>query len=366
MPSIVDFSSAFPWLISGFIAGLLLFWLIRKLMGVDSRRAAELAAAQSALSDARRSASEMTNKAASLESEWARLTTENGQLQQRASLVQQLERQLSDLQQSSMARANQFEASSKELAALRESSAAEIAALRHDAEAHVNTSRYYEGEFNRLFAEHESINKDALTISDELQKTKSSLEAAARDAGEASRLKNELAAAKADIVALRADLDQRKGSEGNHAELLAKLSAESEAKLKAAAAENASLAAEARKHADSVMQLKTQLSSAPATGGGSAESESVKAELSKLTAALAAAKSTEHESAMALKSLQNDVQQFKKSLAESNLLAASRQDEILRLKSKVATAPGDADNYRRFKDALDAANRIAAGLPEKA
>ena len=307
MPPILDFSSAFPWLGSGFLAGLFVYWLVRLLLGIDRRRREELQAAQLAVDDARHSASEMSAKAASLESEWARLTHEVGQLQPRAALVPQFERQLSEMKQAEASRQMQLSAAQKQLADLNNSNAAQIAALRHDIETHSSTAKYYESEFNRLHAEHDEVNKNALAISTDLQRTKAGLDAATREANETVRLRSELNAAKAesdqlraadakrtgdqaqsnsvneaklktaleaaeaDIASLRADVDQRRKAENIHAEALAKLTSESEAKLKSAAAEYAVAMTESRKNADEVARMKAELAGGkPAAAADSA------------------------------------------------------------------------------------------------
>ena len=408
MPPILDYSSALPWLGSGVLAGLLIFWLARLLFGIDRRRNVELLSVQSALTDARRSASEMTNKAASLESEWARLTNEVGQLQPRAAQAAQYERQLTDAKQADAARQHQLDTTAQQLVALRDGNATEIATLRQDLEAHSSTAKYYESEFNRLHAEHDVANKNTLAISNDLQRTKAGLEAAARDAAEAVRLRSELASAKAenaaaraeveqrqtsvvkltseqaqaaaaneaklkaalqtaeaDIIALRADLDQRRKSDSGHADEVKRLTFDYEGKLKSATSAYAALSADQRKSADEIARLKSQSSTSPAASETSGDSERLKTEIASLNASLTAARASEHQLSQAKQALQNEFLQARTSLEESNLLAASRNDEITRLRAQLAANPADAENYRRFKDALEAANRIAAGLPEK-
>jgi chromosome segregation ATPase len=371
MPPILDFSSAFPWFGSGFLAGLFVYWLTRLLLGIDRRRREEVQAAQLAVDDARHSASEMSAKAASLESEWARLTHEVGQLQPRAALVPQFERQLSEMKQAEASRQMQLSAAQKQLSDLNESNAAQIAALRHDIETHSSTAKYYESEFNRLHSEHDEVNKNALAISTDLQRTKAGLDAATREANESVRLRSELASAKAeleqlrtadakrtgdqaqsisaneaklkkaleaaeaDIVTLRADIDQRRKAENMHAEALAKLTSESETKLKSAVVAD------------------------------SGELARLKDETAKLAAELESAKASVRAAAMEHHATKNDLAQARSALEASSRLVAERHEEFERMKTRLASIPSDMDNYRRFKDALEAANRIAAGLPEK-
>ena len=398
MPSIVDFSSAFPWLGSGFLAGLFIYWLLRTLFSGDRRRNAELLEARSELTEARRSMGELSNKASSLESEWARLTNQVGQLQSRADLVPQYERQMAELKQSDTSRQTKLDTTLKQLAALQESSSAEIAGLRQDMEAQDGSAKYYEAEFNRLFAEHENANKNTLSLSNDLQRTKAGLEAAARDAGDVVRMRSELASAKAeneslradieqrktadskqvaaqaqaasasetklraeletakaDIVALRADLDNRRGSESSHTESLTRLTSEHDAKLKAASAESAA----------EITRLKAQLAAVPAPQDNSADVERLKEEVAKLSAALQTANTAERAAAMEHHATKNDLIQLRTALEETSRIVAERHQEIEQLKAKLGAMPADIENYRRFKDALDAANRIAAGLPDK-
>lgn len=408
MPSIFDFSSAAPWLVAGFLAGLFVFWLVRALLGIDRRRMAELTTAYTALDDVRGYAAQSDAKLSKLEAERARLAADLEQASPRAALVPQFERQLAELQQTSAGRQNQLAAAEQALAALRETSAAEIAALRHEAENQSGTAKYYEGEFNRLFADYEQSGKQASSVVDELARTKAALEATAKGASDAERLKAELATAKAnleaaareaseavrlrselssakanlestsadssELVRLRAELTSTKsGLEAQRAELekiraadganvdrMAKLTADYEAKLKSAIAEIGMRSDEARKNGEEVARLKAELSAvqAAAPKDNGADLARLQAEISKLSNDLTAA-------SVARNALQSEYQQARKSLEDSSILAASRYDEIERLKAQVAAAPAELENYRRFKEALDAANRIAAGLPEK-
>jgi chromosome segregation ATPase len=270
-------------------------------------------------------------------------------------------------------------AAQKQFADLNDSNAAQIAALRNDIETHSSTAKYYESEFNRLHAEQDTVNKNAAAIANDLQRTKAGLDAASRDAGDAVRLRSELSSAKveleqlraadakrtgdqaqsisaneaklkkaleaaeADIVTLKADIDQRRKAENSHAEALAKLSAESEAKLKAAG---------------------EQASNRTVPGNGG-ELVRLQDEAAKLLAELENARTAGRAAAMEHHATKNDLLQVRSALEETTRIVAERHAELDKLKAKLAGMPSDLDNYRRFKDALDAANRIAAGLPEK-
>jgi chromosome segregation ATPase len=164
MPAIVDFSSAFPWLGGGFLAGLFCYWLLRLTTGVDRRRAGLLTAAQLALDDERRASAEHASLASRIDGERQRLTAELNQVSPRAGLVPQLERQLAEFRQSEASRHEQVTAAETE-----------IATLRHNAETNTRAAKYFEGEFNRLFAEHDQLTKSAQIVTGELQTLKANI-----------------------------------------------------------------------------------------------------------------------------------------------------------------------------------------------
>lgn len=368
MPSIVDFSSAFPWLLAGFLAGLLVFWLARLLFGIDRRRISALTATEAALDDVRRYAADSAHKLQILETERSRIIADLEQSTIRAALVPQFERQLAELQHTGAARHNQLVAAERELAALRETSAADIAALRHDIDGQSGAAKYYESEFNRLFSDYDAAGKSARAISDELKRTKEGFEVASRearetvqlrselasakasldamsnDANELVRLRSELANAKADLGNTRTELEKRRTSDTSSSETLARVTAEYESKLKGAISEIAAKSADARKNAEEASRLKAELAARPQIADRSDE-----------LAALSAEKDRQ----------QAELQRIRKSLEDSQALIAARDGEVRTLRAELAAAPAELENYRRFKDALDAANRIAAGLPEK-
>ncbi len=473
MPPIFDFTSALPWLAAGFVAGLLVFWLIRALLGIDRRRVQELAAANSELDEARRAHAALSQNYANVEGDRIRLGNEVAQLSQRAALIPQYERQIADLRQSEASRASAAEAAVAQLAAFRDTSASEVNALRQDIEAAQSTAKYYEAEFGRLLEAHQALSKEVSADDEQVSKLKADYEAASREAGEAPRLRSELASAKALIESLQADLQEGKASVDRYQTELTRLRRENEqamvaietakssgsssadeitrlkaelaaaqkrgestdevlrlnaeiARLKPLEAERAELyaeitrlsgeldagaaadrgadyqrmqdemanlrfaAAESEGLANEVSRLRAELNAAPRqqdndstlqrlndeiarlkaqasaeAGSYADEIERIKSEVSKLNSALVSARSDERNAAMELHTARNDLQQARTAMEETSRLLAERHAEIEQLKARLANAPADVENYRRFKEALDAANRIAAGLPAK-
>ncbi len=357
MPSqILDFSSALPWLGAGVLAGLFLYWLVRALIGTDRRRNEELRASMTALDETRRTAASLTEHKAQLEAERVRLDSLVTDLAPRAALVPQFERQLDDMRQADTLRLSALDTTTKQLMALRDDSAAEIALLRQDVESHSGTAKYYEGEFARVFADHDVLGKEARLAAARFAKLQADFDVASREASEVTRLRSELASAKADITSLRADLDARRDGERAHKDELARLTLDFDGKIKAAAAESAS-------RADEIARLKTQASAA----GSGGDVTQLKAQIATLETELNSARAVERRVSMELNTSNHDLAQVRRAMEETSILVAERHAEIERLKVQLASgSTAETDNYRRFKDALDAANRIAAGLPEKA
>jgi chromosome segregation ATPase len=473
MPPIFDFTSALPWLAAGFLAGLLVFWLIRAMLGIDRRRVQEIAAANSELDEARRAHAALSQNYANVEGDRVRLGNEVAQLSQRVQLIPQYERQIADLRQSEAARASAADAAAAQLASFRDTSSAEMATLRQDAETAVSTAKYYEAEFSKLLEAHQALSREASAGSDMVTKLKSDYEAAAREAGEATRLRSEIASAKAQIESLQADMQEGKAAvdryqteiarlrrdheqalvaietaksswssssdeinrlkselaaaqkRGESADEVLRLNAEI-ARLKPLENERADLyaeitrlkgaldaagsqdntadyqrmqdemanlrfaAAESEGLASEVTRLRAELSAAPKQQDSQAtvqrlsdeiarlkaqasaeansyadEIERIKSESAKLNSALVSARADERNAAMELHTAKNDLQQARTAMEETSRMLAERHAEIEQLKARLANAPADVENYRRFKEALDAANRIAAGLPAK-
>ncbi|MEQ1714788.1 MAG: hypothetical protein ABL907_02175 [Hyphomicrobium sp.] len=426
MPPFLDFSSAFPWFVSGLLAGLFLYWLVRMLIGTDRRRRAELQSARAELDEARRAQTALAEHRSQIEAERARLTSEINQLSPRASLVPQLERQLAGMKEVDAKRAGEIEAANQQLAALRESTAAEIATLRQNAEGYSSNAKYYETEYGRLHAAHQALNTEWSSSSNMLTKLQSDYAVASREAGEATRLRSELASAKAEIDAARAEIVSHKSAEAMLKQEIERLTLDYTAKLKAADTHLA-------EYTSDLSRLKTQLAAAPKVDHSGevqrltgelnrlrdieARNESLSNEVSRLkaeaaiapkvdlsgevqrlnaelvkvqsdlaaapkfdligevdrlngdvtrlTATLNSVRAEERTAAMDLHATRNDLSQVRMGMEEMSRLLSERNGEVEQLKLKLAAMP-DVENYRRFKEALEAANRIASGLPEKA
>jgi chromosome segregation ATPase len=439
LPPFLDFSSAVPWVGAGFLLGLIVSWLFRKISGVDARRLKEIEGLHATLDDARRAHANLSAANGQLESERARLTAEINQISPRASLVPQLERQTAELKQALTSAQNAADIAGKDLAATREKIAAEIAELRQDAEVKGSTAKYYEEEYGRLHAAHQALNKDWTNASGLVSKLQSDYAVAARSAEEATRLRSDAAALRAQIDSLRADVEAAKASgKGEADKAIAQANAsvaELQAALVARDGDIARLKGEVQSLGPAqavrtqleqeVGQLKAQLASAPkqdlsgevsrlglqiqSLQNDLRTSESAKAaevsrlnlqirglqsdlrasetsraslleeanrlksaaptqdfgaEVQRLTAALNQALAQERAAAMELHSTKTDLGQARTALEETTRLLGERHSEVEDLRAKLATVP-DVETYRRFKDALEAANRIASGQSDK-
>lgn len=457
MPPFLDFSSAVPWVGAGFLLGLLVAWLFRKISGVDARRLKEIEGLHATVDDARRAHANLSAANGQLESERARLTGEINQLSPRASLVPQLERQAAELKQALTSAQNAADGANKDLAATREQIAAELAELRQDAEVKGSTAKYYEEEYGRLHAAHQALNKDWTSASGLVSKLQSDYAVASRGAEEATRLRSDGAALRAQIDSLRADVEAAKSSgkgeadkaiaqanariaelqgavshrEGEMANLNGELqklrsagasSAQELAQLKAqlAAAPQRDLSGEVSRLglqiqsltnelnaansakaalADESGKLKSALAAAPKDLSAdvsrlglqvqglqndlrasetsraalleeanrlrtSAPKEDLSGELQRVTAALNEARAQERAAAMDLHATKTDLGQARTALEETTRLLGERHSEVEDLRAKLAAVP-DVETYRRFKDALEAANRIASGQSDK-
>jgi chromosome segregation ATPase len=393
MPPIFDFSAAVPWLMSGFLFGLVAYWLFRKLSGADRRAAEEIAnlnaqldAGNEQIGALKKSSDTHASKANYYESEFNSLLSTNKGLNEDLVRLQNVANQGS----------GQASHLSNDLAATR----AELEKLRADSAA------------KAAIAEK--------TFLDQISGLKSQLTSAQTAGGDAARLSSELASAKSDIEKLRADAAAAAAStEKAYQEKLSALqsqltaagtasnSASSDAsrlsgdlaaakseleKLRAGSA--AAVANAEKTYQDQISGLKSQLTNAQSAGGEAsglkgevtrlttelanfksgaqkdfdaliAENDGYKAEAERLAKALAAAQESHQSLAMEHHTAKNDLSQVRAGLEETSLLVAQRHSEIEQLKAKLANVP-DVETYKRFKDALDAANRIAAGLPDKA
>ena len=380
MPAFWDFSAALPWAGGGFIAGLLVAWLIRKLTGIDARRIREIQHLKETLEDAKRAHGAIISANQQLEAERVRLTAQVNELSPRAGLVPQFERQVAELRQSLQGAQAALETSNKDLAGLREQMTSELTALRQDAEVKGSTAKYYEEEYGRLHAAHQALNKDAAATSALVSKLQADYAAASRAAQESVRLRSEIGSLRAQLESAQADLAHAQSKAKSDAAAreadIARLQAEVQKASTSAhdserlSAEVARLAAELQRSekvssglAGDVERLRAQLAAAPKQDF-SGDVARLRDELVSQSDALKKAQAQERETAMELSSARTDLGQARVALEETTRLLGERHGEIEELRAKLAAVP-DVESYRRFKDALEAANRIAAGLPEK-
>lgn len=405
----LDFSSAVSWVLAGFIAGLLVYWLVRRLMGIDARRLDEIATLNASIEETRRAHMNLAGTNAQLEAERSRLTAEVNQLSPRAALLPQFERQVAELKQASSTAQAAVDAGRKELDILRQQTASEIASLRQEADVKGSTAKYYEDEYGRLHAAHQALNSDWSSASGLVSKLQADYAAASREAQEATRLRSEMASARAEIDSLRADIANAKalaqsdaarlaqeadtrlkaaqqmvsGRDGEIASLRAEITrlGEETGRLRTAAAESANLSSEVNRLkaqegqlraaesaraelAGEVTRLKAALDAAPKEDLSDNVTR-LNGEVAQLSAALESVRTQERSTAMELHATRTDLTQVRTALEETTRLLGERHGEVESLRARLAAMP-DVESYRRFKDALDAANRIAAGLPEKA
>lgn len=415
MPPLLDFTSAVPWVGAGFLLGLIVAWLLRKISGVDARRLKEIEGLHVTLDDARRAHANLSAANGQLESERARLTSEINQLSPRASLVPQLERQVAELKQALTSAQTAADIATKDLAATREKVAAEIYELRQDAEVKGSTAKYYEEEYGRLHAAHQSLTKDWTNASGLVSKLQSDYAVAARAAEEATRLRSDAAALRAQIDSLRADVEAARTSSKSEAdkaigqaharvaELQATLAARDvdigQLKAQLASAPKQDHSGEVARLGHQIQSLQNDLRNVESAKAAevsrlnlqiqglqsdlrasetsraslleetnrlkaSVPREDLSGEVQRLAAALEQARAQERTAAMELHSTRTDLGQARTALEETTRLLGERHSEVEELRAKLAAVP-DIETYRRFKDALDAANRIASGQSEK-
>jgi chromosome segregation ATPase len=388
MPPIFDYSAAGPWLLSGFLLGLLAYWLFRKLSGADRRAAEEIAnlsaqldGGNAQLAALKKSSDTHASKANYYESEFNSLLATNKGLTEDVVRLQNV--------------ANQGSGQASHLSSDLATARAALEKLRADsAAAAANAEKTYLDQISGLKAQltsAQSAGGDAARLSSELAAAKadaeklradftaaaansekayqekisglqSQLSAASSTSGDASKLSSELAAAKAAYEKLQADSAAAvANTEKTYQDQISGF------KTQLITAQNASSEVSTLK--DDVRRLTTELAGFKSGAQKDfdaliAENNGYKAEADRLAKALAAAQADHQNLAMEHHTAKNDLSQVRAGLEETSLLVAQRHSEIEQLKAKLANVP-DVETYKRFKDALDAANRIAAGLPDK-
>lgn len=104
--------------------------------------------------------------------------------------------------------------------------------------------------------------------------------------------------------------------------------------------------------------LRGQLAKAPPDLSG--EVKRLNAQINQLQRERDVAQRAEHALSDRLRLVEHDLSQARGGMEELGRLSADRQDEIQRLNLQLASMP-NVEEYKRFKDALEAANRIAGG-----
>jgi chromosome segregation ATPase len=107
-----------------------------------------------------------------------------------------------------------------------------------------------------------------------------------------------------------------------------------------------------------IVGLRGQLAKAPPDLSG--EVRSLKDQLNQLQRDRDSAREAERVLTDRLRLTEHDLSQARGGMEELGRLSAERQDEIQRLNLQLASMP-NVEEYKRFKDALEAANRIASG-----
>jgi CAP-Gly domain-containing linker protein 1 len=418
MPSIFDFSGAIPWVTQGFLLGLLAFWLFRRLFGGGSaHHAAQIADLNAQLDAANRKIGASNQnmdgqitKAKYYEGEYNTLLAANQALTQSAGDAPRLRAELEKLRADSVAVAAAVEDAYKKqingLAAELNAKTGEASRLTADLSstrsvldklradsiaAATNLEKTYKDQIANLQSQLTSAgsasNGELQRLSGELTSTKSALEklradssaaaasaekaykdqigtmqsqlsSAANANSEVTRLGNDLTAAKADIDVWRKREIEWRGYEERYTTDIARLTND----LKAAH----SSGGEATYLKGEVTRLTSELSNAKSgllkdLQNAVEESNKHKSEAAHYAKALADAQSNHQALAMEHHTTKNDLNQVRSGLEETSLMVAQRHREIEDLKAKLASMPADIENYKRFKDALEAANRIASG-----
>jgi chemotaxis protein MotB len=363
MPSIFDFSAAGPWLISGFLIGLLGYWLFNKFFGSGGRNtealadlSAQLDGANGRIAAFNKDSETLASKANYYESEFNSLLATNTALNQ----------DLVKLKNTASRGTGEVSHLSTDLAAARtelEKLRAQSAAAGGDASRVSGELASTKAELEKLRAEFSAAAATAeKSYRDKISSLQSQLAASGNASSDTSRLSADLASAKAELEKLRADSAAAvANAEKTYQDQISAL------KSQLATAQSASGDATGLK--GEVTRLSTELENFKSGAQKDfdalvAESDGYRAEAEKLAKALAAAQQSHQTLAMEHHAAKNDLHQVRAGLEETSLMVAQRHSEIEQLKAKLANV-GDVETYKRFKDALDAANRIAAGLPDK-
>ena len=355
------------------------------------------------LDDSRRAFAALSDKTSALDAERNHLNGQIADLLPRAQTASLLEQQVASLKHADSARQEALDGGAKQ-----------IAELQEHAESHSSTAKYYEGQYASLFAEHDALTKQAKDFSGEYDRLKSELAAAKSSLSGTANLSAELSSAKQELDALRAKLAKSEASVGDLKKLhdqatsalslrdaeFMQLKSDYDGKSSSAASSVQIELAKLRSDLESVnkeLAAERASSTGRTEGAGALEAEITKlksdlaaktsaadaaaTEITRLTAAASSVSQTGIDPEMydsdvaALRGTTDDLRkelaeveaalvESRKSMEESSMLAAQRHTEIEQLRAQLASSSSNGgDNYKRFKDALEAANRIANGLP---
>ena len=380
-----DLSGAIPWFLSGVLATLLLRWIWRQLRGHKHHGHMP---AQSVDRPAVQTAQSLTAGADQLKAA--------GQLH--AEQISALESELADAKTSAVKFADEKQKLEMEMRKLRE-----LAKISPDDQTQMDRLRLSEltirNQLADANAEMSSLRKQIQTDETKAQAGETELakmasQLAMRDA-ELDRLEkqggggasnSEVAQLKAVVARLQTDLDAaRQGGSSETANLRLEVSRLQSALAAAANASTASGAStshinaelaklkadvsaqsaelENRAHhirlRDAELDRLEKLTKAGSAAAGGPADASVIAERDQLRADMAAAriafenlKAEHHKAEAALFNVGPEIEELRK-------FRASHTAEVARLTAQVGTLQADLENFRRFKDALDTANRIA-------
>ncbi|MGL4396688.1 MAG: hypothetical protein ACRCS9_09135 [Hyphomicrobium sp.] len=317
-----DVMTALTWFAIGAIVGAIVAFVIRRMFGGDDRLVAQLNSTSGELSDNRSAVAKLVQEKIDLE---ANVMSLNG----RAAIADQLERDREVWRRTDKAQQDELANAGRQ-----------IATMRRDLEDYQKAEAQYEVEFDKLINEFKKLTSISDAKNAEMDKLVAEFNRATAQASDTSRqltdaqkLRPILEQARAESMSLKNEVSSLKKALADRDEAgkaaqasLAKLASDFDAKSRAAGAQM-----------DEIARLKHELSIAQQNAG----------ETQKLKAAIA-----EHKS---------DLEESYKLIEDGEKVEAELKGTIERLEAKLARMTEDAANYQRFKEALEAANRIAGG-----
>lgn len=367
-----DLSAAFPWMISGFIAGILLAWLWR---AIGSGQAAKTAAVQSLLQTQQTQIDERQSAVARLQSDTRHLEAALAEAEQRAAKAPDLARQNALLAQAELKGRNEAVAVQSELRK-----------LRGDVETYTRHAHALEQELRRLIAESAALKAASDTKDSELSQIKDDLFHSALSLQSVPSIKVDLEKSQAELAALRTELESRAQ------ELVASI-----ASYDTLARELHGVRGVAEAHAQEIERLKSSAASAgnervSAVGGArsrrifphsvvrvkgigpkvasTADGDMPRSGVGLLSGGAARANGKPVRPLWNKSNGSKSVRKFAmgrvwpagdplRGVKGRSLLVRNDSTELEALKTQVAALAEEAENYRRLRDAVSAANKIA-------